>query len=163
VLTHHTSTTFFPIGSTWINCKTPNMSPHSNKRGPRTMLALAIIASHPDPAGNTLTPYINSNLAQYSRTWMGMLLIQGQVNLPSRSDLDLIPLCATGTILSVPKTLIDWRSKNSCHQSQDLQTTTDDKHNTINQPTPYSQQPQQQKVKMENIKRGKCTPTMRVS
>ena len=96
-----------PANSQWINCSTPIFRPHSNECGPRTMLALAVMVTHPAPHHNMLQPYMSTNLAQHSRHWMSFTLLTGIIMLlpPSpTNDMDQPP----PAIVSSPHTLIQW-------------------------------------------------------
>jgi hypothetical protein len=108
-LAHKTSPQFYPPGTDWITCQTPNISPHSNKCGPRTILALAVLASHKNPTRTVLQPYLHGNLAQYSRTWMAMLLLQGRVELLPNQPLVSDSSWNHSQLHSIPQTIIDWQ------------------------------------------------------
>jgi len=77
----NTDPEFCPPNSIWVNCTTPKFRPHSNECGPRTMLALAIMITHPVPHKNMLHPYISTNLAQNSQHWMSITLLTGMLML----------------------------------------------------------------------------------
>jgi len=49
LITTSTPREFAPPDSIWIHCKTSTSTPDSNKCGPRTVLALAVMMSHPNP------------------------------------------------------------------------------------------------------------------
>lgn len=102
-----TNSDFAPSNSIWVNCKTPNFRPHSNECGPRTMLALAVMLTHPAPHKGMLLPYISSNLAQNSRHWMCITLLSGMLILlpPALPDSSVSP---TLLVDSHPHTLISW-------------------------------------------------------
>lgn len=102
-----TSDQFFPQTAKWINCRMMKFSPNSNECGPRTILALAVMASHPAPDDNILLPYMHTNLTTLSRLWMCKVLLTGTVSLLPHSYSILRP--PESTISSVPKTLINWR------------------------------------------------------
>lgn len=76
-----------PPTAQWINCTTPNFLPHSLECGPRSMLAMAVMITHPAPHKDMLLQYISPNLAQNSRHWMSYTLLTGMITLlpPSRS------------------------------------------------------------------------------
>ncbi len=61
----HMSHSFCPPESVWVNCENVTFTPHSNECGPRIILALAIMMSHPSPNSRMLLPYFNANLAQH--------------------------------------------------------------------------------------------------
>jgi len=77
LLITNASNKLYPNNSTWISCKTSTSTRHSNECGPRTILALAIMMSHPRPSFTILLPYMGPNLAQTARYWMGTLLLTG--------------------------------------------------------------------------------------
>jgi hypothetical protein len=62
--TENTSPLVRPENSQWINCSNFTYCPHSNECGPRTLLALYIMLSHPSPNQTMLLPYMSPNLAQ---------------------------------------------------------------------------------------------------
>ena len=98
---------FCPSNSQWINCSTPNFQPHSNECGPRTMLALAVMVTHPAPHHKILQPYISTNLAQNSRYWMSLTLLTGMIILLPPSPIDNVDQLPN-IIESSPHTLIQW-------------------------------------------------------
>jgi hypothetical protein len=117
-----TSTEFYPPNSRWVSCRTPIFRPHSNECGPRTMLALAVMISHPAPHPTIIHTYISSNLAQHSRHWMCIVLLMGIV--PFLEQNEVTQANHPPVIESIPATLISWqntittRQRNtSCTQS----------------------------------------------
>jgi hypothetical protein len=68
---------FCPSGSKRVSCQNTTYQPHSNECGPRTMLALTVMMSHPQPHCQMLMRYIYPDLAVQSRVWMGMCIITG--------------------------------------------------------------------------------------
>lgn len=88
----------------------PTYRPHSNKCGPRTLLALTAMASHPFPHCNMLLPYMNDNLAQQAQLWMAILLLTGSIPLlppmNQESNFQLQFLAQT----SKPSSIIDWNT-----------------------------------------------------
>jgi hypothetical protein len=110
VIKHQTNEIFCPSDAQWIKCKNTYFTPHSNECGPRTLLALHIMATHPAPDKNILTHLMHPNLAQISRVWIATSLISGKfhdTNILSLSKTnDKMPFSYTGT--STPKDVIDW-------------------------------------------------------
>ena len=109
-----TSTDFYPLNARWITCKTPQFQPHSNECGPRTMLAIAVMISHPAPHPAILLPYVSPNLAQYSRHWMCLVLLTGSITLlPPQS----VHHSHHPPIIHFnPSTLIHWANNQQTHQ-----------------------------------------------
>lgn len=85
----------------------PYVRPYSNECGPRTILTLAVLSAHKQPYMNILKPQITPNLAQCSRTWMGMLLLSGRVDLlfTGESDYQYSP---TTIIRLLASSFINW-------------------------------------------------------
>jgi hypothetical protein len=75
---NHTDMTFCPPDSQWIHCQSTYVIPHSNECGPRTLLALHIMAFHPSPHQNMLLPLMDSNLSQISRAWIAASFLIGR-------------------------------------------------------------------------------------
>jgi hypothetical protein len=65
---NNTDHTFCPPDAQWIHCHSTYYITHSNECGPRTLLALHIMAFHPHPHVNMLLPIMDSNIAQLSCT-----------------------------------------------------------------------------------------------
>jgi hypothetical protein len=111
-LKHNTSQEFYPPTTIWINCKSTCYFPHSNECGPRTLLALHMMAIHPNPHSDMLLPIMHSNLAQIARTWISSALITG--NLIDDSLHHYItttsPAISSLTSQSFPSDLIHWAS-----------------------------------------------------
>jgi hypothetical protein len=40
---------FYPPHSKWIHCESTTYFPHSNECGPQTLIALTLMATHPNP------------------------------------------------------------------------------------------------------------------
>ena len=121
-----TSTEFYPPNSRWVSCRTPIFRPHSNECGPRTMLALAVMISHPAPHLTILHTYISSNLVQHSCHWMCIVLLMGIVPLLEQNE--VTQANHPPVIESIPAMLISWqntittRQRNtSCTQSPHLE------------------------------------------
>jgi len=72
---------FCPPGSRCVPCENTTYRSHSNECGPRTLLALSVMMSHPQPHDKMLAPYMNPNLAQQARAWMGSCLLTGTLQL----------------------------------------------------------------------------------
>jgi len=105
---HNTDSTFCPTKSQWITCATPNFTPHQNECGPHTILALAVLMSHPAPHPAILHPYISPNLVQYCRTWMSLLLTSGMAPLLLYTSVDLSTDLHSNRILATPFTMLQW-------------------------------------------------------
>jgi hypothetical protein len=100
----------YPSNSNWISCSNLTYLPHSNECGRCTVLALAIMMASLNPHATMLQPYMNSNLAQQARTWMGGLLLTGQATLlAEQSQLPIPPITSAQ---SVPQDLILWLPDN---------------------------------------------------
>jgi hypothetical protein len=102
----HTSEAFYPINSIWVNCRGTTYLPHSNACGPRTILVLAIMSSHPTPHGHMLQPYMSPNTAQISRIWMGLILTSGIVPMLPPQTVNPIPIA--NSVESAPFQIIAW-------------------------------------------------------
>jgi hypothetical protein len=76
---HRTCLEFYPTSTIWINIKSICYFPHSNECGPRSLLALHMMALHPNPNNDMLTPIMHSNLVQITRTWIAASLISGKL------------------------------------------------------------------------------------
>ncbi len=112
-----TSADFYPPNAGWISCTTPNFRPHSNECGPRTMLALAVMVSHPAQHPAILHPYISTNLAQYSRHWMCIVLLTGSIPLLPHSA--VTQTNKQSYVHSVSATLINWHNNQTDQQDID--------------------------------------------
>jgi hypothetical protein len=77
ILYNQTHQIFCPEDALWIHCNSTFYINHSNECGPRTLLALHIMAFHPNPHANMLLPIMDSNIAQISRTWIAASLLSG--------------------------------------------------------------------------------------
>ena len=64
--------------------------------------------SHPAPHSTILLPYISSNLAQYSRTWMGLLLTSGIAPLLLPAPAEPSTRLHNMPITAIPFTLLEW-------------------------------------------------------
>lgn len=74
-LATHTDLVFHPNNMTWINCHFFTFLPHSNKCGPRTILAFTVMSQHPHPTENILLPFMDNNIAQLSCWWIAKSII----------------------------------------------------------------------------------------
>lgn len=74
ISTSNTSELFHPSDAVWIKVHAFTYVPHSNECGPRTLLALLTIATHPTPNENILLPFMHSNLAQTCRWWLHFII-----------------------------------------------------------------------------------------
>lgn len=83
----HTDHTFCPPNAQWIHCNSTFYIDHSNECGPRTLLALHILAFHPSPHENMLLPVMDHNIAQISRAWIAAALVTGSPNHDSLSTI----------------------------------------------------------------------------
>jgi hypothetical protein len=132
-----TSYAFCPPDSEWVNCRTPNFFRYSNECGPRIILFLAVVSSHPNPHNDILLPYLHSNLAQYSRAWMGLLLLTGKVFLLPTTDTMTNPINLYTPVNSIPRSLVPWSHPQlnattdyTGHPTQTIQPSTDIIRNT---------------------------------
>ena len=103
---NHTSNDFHPPTSVWIKCHSSTYLPHSNECGPRTLVAPAVLASHPHPHDRVLAPYMFGNLAQFCRYWTAKILLTGVLSLLSPSNNMQLHCKRTGQ--SQPFNLVCW-------------------------------------------------------
>jgi hypothetical protein len=115
LILQHTNNTFFPPDAQWIKVKTTYYTPHSNECGPRTLLALHIMATHPNPTDEILTHLMHPNLAQITRSWIAISIIMGKLhdtdlycNKVSEQDVTF-----SYTDTCIPKDLINWSEHNT--------------------------------------------------
>jgi hypothetical protein len=107
-----TSIQFCPPQSIWINCRNFTYTTHTNECGPRMLLALTILLTHPAPHRDMLIPYMHPNLAQIARTHVAMTILTGRIVLPDMlNDNTQVSSCMT-TVISNPASLIKWPSLN---------------------------------------------------
>jgi hypothetical protein len=129
LIQNKTDTTFCPPDSTWMHCRTTTYHPHSNECGPRTLLALHVLALHPTPYPNMLLPLMHDNIAQIARTWIASSILTGQYDnqifndnfsLQSYSDTR-----HTNRSSSTPFDIISWdvSSSDSCLPNDQSQST----------------------------------------
>jgi hypothetical protein len=98
-LLSHSSTSedFHPTDALWVNVLSYTYFPHSNECGPRTILALAIMALHPSPDEQIILPYMNPNIAQISRWWVAHTITNAHFDI---SPFDPTRKCDTSTLWS---------------------------------------------------------------
>lgn len=109
-----TDNKFCPSNAQWINCKGTFYTPHSNECGPRTLLALHIMATHPNPNSNILTHLMHPNLAQISRVWIAVSLVTGKLHdnnilYPNTTNTNSFSRSASST----PSDIIPWSTPNN--------------------------------------------------
>jgi hypothetical protein len=85
LLIRETDTKFYPLNAVWVKCPSTTFQPHSNKCGPRTLLALTVMGLHPNPHANMLLPYMSANLAQILCTWVAATVLTGEFTFPEDS------------------------------------------------------------------------------
>jgi len=83
--TQNMSQEFCPLDSTWADCVSHKYYTHSNECGPRTLLALTIMALHPTPHQLMLLPYMHPNIVQISRWWVANTIQCDSLHIPSIS------------------------------------------------------------------------------
>lgn len=93
----HTSRNFYPDDTIWVHCLSHTYHPHSNECGPRSLLALSIMALHPIPSKNILLPYMHHNIAQICQWWVAKTIIASSFD---RSPFLPTPECPTNTTVS---------------------------------------------------------------
>jgi hypothetical protein len=76
-ITTKTDRQFCPTSARWIVCKNYTYHPHSNECGPRMLIAMAVLMTHPSPHEGILLPYMHPNLAQIARTFVAASLLTG--------------------------------------------------------------------------------------
>jgi hypothetical protein len=112
---HHTDSEFCPLNAEWIHCKGNHYHPHSNECGPRTIVALYILALHPSPHENMLLPVMHPNLAQIARTWVATQIINGMPKINGIEPFLSIETCLdsrqTNRAPSSPFDLIPWTTQ----------------------------------------------------
>lgn len=97
--------------SEWISCINYTSRPHSNECGPRTILGLAVMISHPSLNKQMLLPYMESNLAQCTPLWVSILLITGKTYLHQNSTNSTTTITSHQlTIPAVPHELLPWEA-----------------------------------------------------
>lgn len=119
---NHTDSQFCPKGAQWINCHSTTFYPHSNECGPRTILALHIMALHPYPNSFIILPLMHPNLAQLSRAWIAAALCTGMTDTQVISQYwTLTPQTDTrisNRAQSIPFEVIYWNDQITSTQSQ---------------------------------------------
>jgi hypothetical protein len=71
----------------WVTCHSFTYLPRSNKCGPRSLLASAILATHPAPTKSILIPNMHPNIAQISRWWIAKSILNQSFELLDISGL----------------------------------------------------------------------------
>jgi hypothetical protein len=102
----HTTDAFYPKNSVWVNCRGTTYLPHSNECGPRMILALAIMSSHPTPHSHMLQPYMSPSMAQITRIWMCFILTLGIVPMLPPQTVYPTPILTSAE--SAPFQIIAW-------------------------------------------------------
>jgi hypothetical protein len=110
LITTQTDHRFCPPSAKWIKCNNTFYTPHSNECGPRALLALHIMATHPNPDDNILIHLMHPNLAQISRVWIAVYIVTGKLH-----DTNILyPMSTTNnpvfsyTARSIPSDVIQW-------------------------------------------------------
>jgi hypothetical protein len=103
-----TDSDFHPPNSIWVSCKNIFYRPHSNECGSRSLLALAVMLTHPNPCHMMLMPYMHPNVAQEAECWVASSILQGRVELitylsTNVQDVNMSPV-------SQPHSFIDWNN-----------------------------------------------------
>ncbi len=133
MLSRHTNTSFYPPSARWIRCKNFTYTPHSNECGPRMLLALSIMATHPAPTEFILLPYMHSNIAQIARLWVAKTIITGVVQLPNlEASTTMVEVPISTTHFSEASDLICWQSQNDSTTNKGAST----KSTHVNSPHP---------------------------
>lgn len=109
LIQHKTSPEFCPQNAIWITCRSTYYFPHSNECGPRTLLALHVMASHPHPHKDMLVPLMHPNIAQITRTWLTHSMITGIIHdTPVNSIQSGTQIIYSSTSQSIPSDIIQW-------------------------------------------------------
>jgi hypothetical protein len=108
----HTDQGFCPPDAIWINCSSTYYVDHSNECGPRTLLALYTMATHPHPYKEMLLPLMHQNLAQICRTWIATSLLTGQILDTALTEIlrlkNFTNNRTSNTGQSIPTDIINW-------------------------------------------------------
>ena len=96
----NTSPLFHPNNSEWVNVTSFTYHPHANECGPRSLLAAAMMALHPNPSQHMLPPFMHHNLAQTSRWWVAKTIITESLDpFPLMCDVSITsPLISTSSL-----------------------------------------------------------------
>jgi hypothetical protein len=108
---------FFPAQTKWLSCHNYTYSPHSNECGIRTLLALSVLAIHPNPQEYSLLSYMHSNLAQIGRAWVAIAILNSNIpHEPLQLTIDH-PVCPTLALLQGPhpSSIIPWQKQSMIH------------------------------------------------
>jgi hypothetical protein len=110
--TEFTDPNFNPPDSIWINCTSNTYLPHSNECGPRTLLALTLMATHQLPHENMLLPIMHPNIAQITRWWIAKTILTQQI--------DLTPLSTFTSITQIEDTRTSHNATSEPYDLYDL-------------------------------------------
>lgn len=112
---HHTDKDFCPPDAQWVHCLSTFYINHSNECGPRTLLALHVMAFHPFPHQNMLLPLMDDNIAQISRTWIAASLLLGrplhESLAPTFLKSSFLDTRSSSTLQSDPYDIIPWDAR----------------------------------------------------
>jgi len=101
-----TDSEFHPPKSIWVLCKNIFYRPHSNECGSHSLLALAVMPTHPNPSHMMLLPYMHPNVAQEARYWVASSILQGMVELTTYLSTSVQDINMSS--VSLPHSFIDW-------------------------------------------------------
>jgi len=104
--TAQTDSIFNPQDSIWVSCNNICYRPHSNECGPRSLLALAVMLTHPNPCQNMLIPYMHQNITQEARLWVASLILQGKIDINTHHP--PVTQNIRWSSLSIPYSFIEW-------------------------------------------------------
>jgi hypothetical protein len=110
LLSHNTSSDFYPSTTKWVNCINYTYRPYSNQCGPRSLLAATILALHPDSSSTILLPAMHPNVVQILRSWLCCQILNQEIDTQAIKALLQISLPSTDqrTATSIPADLIQW-------------------------------------------------------
>jgi hypothetical protein len=110
-LLSNTDPAFYPQNANWMNCYNTTYTPHANKCGPRTLLALAAMALCTNPSRNILSHLMHPNLAQISRVWVAASILKASIDKePFYSQTNTPTPCRQ---VSLHTSLIHWGNNNT--------------------------------------------------
>jgi hypothetical protein len=95
----NTAILFHQTDAIWVNCPSTTYQPHSNECGPRTILALIVMALLLHPHKNMLSPLMRHNSAQIAQWWTAHIVANASFD---RTPLE--PLLNTSQSCSPPRT-----------------------------------------------------------